>query len=264
MVSMAFIGQKTASAQTLKDAMRLTMAKVRVTQIIDGQTIVVNNTTTIHLPMIYIPWDSPQDPGLGMKRAKDYLEKSLKDRFVRVYQVRDQKRGQVNSMGHVQGFVERDDNLWIQKDLVEKGLAFVYPTSDHFENVSVLYEAEDLARADKAGFWSDPKWAVVADSEASTLKDRFAIVEGKIEKVVTRNNTIYFNFERDWKTDFTFAVESSKRRDFARAGANPMQWAGKTVRVRGWIREYNGPFIEVFHPSQVQLVPDENITGDGQ
>lgn len=263
---MAFIGQAYAQTKTddrLKESLRLTMPKARVTQVIDGQTLVVNNTTTISLPMLYIPWDSPQEPGEGMKRAKDFLGEELKDRFVRIYQIRDQKRGQENNMGHVQGFIVRDDGVWIQEAMALKGLAFVYPTQDHFEFADDLYKVEAEARDNKTGFWEDPKWAVVSDEEAKTLEDRFAIVEGKVEKVATRNNTIYLNFDRDWRDDFTIAIESFRRRDFAKAGANPMQWSGETVRVRGWIRDYNGPFIEIFHPSQIEVI-EEPIVKDAE
>lgn len=254
---MAFI--TTTNAQTSKDDrmktdLRLTMPKARVTQVIDGQTFVVNNATTITMPMMYIPWENPQTPGENMRKAKDFLEKELKDRFVRIYQVRDQKRGQLNSMGHTQGFVMRDDGVWIQEAMVLKGLAFAYPTQDHFEFAADLYKVEAEARESKQGLWADPKWDVVSDKEANTLKDRFAIVEGRVFKVATRSNTIFLNFDRDHRTDFTVAIESFRRRDFSRAGANPMHWSGKTIRVRGWLRDYNGPFMEIYHPAQVEVV----------
>lgn len=266
---MAFIGQayaQTATDDRMKKLLRLTMPKARVTQIIDGQTFVVNNTTTISLPILYIPQENPQTPSEGMRLAKEFLEKELKDRFVRIYQIRDQKRGQTNNMGHVQAYVVRDDGVWIQEAMALKGLAFVYPTQDHFELVEDLYKVEDEARENKQGFWQDPKWAIVSDKEAATLKDRFAIVEGRVFKAATRNNTIYLNFDRDWRTDFTIGIESFRRREFSRAGANPMQWSGKNIRVRGWIRDFNGPYIEIYHPSQIQVIdtltvndPDESV-----
>ena len=254
---MSFLGQVFAQDFVLKDKLRLTMPKARVTQIVDGVTIIVNNTTTLNIPMLYIPMETPQEAGEGMRRAKDYLDETLKDRFIRVYQVRDQNRGQANAMGHVQAYIERDDGLWIQRDMAQKGLAFVYPSQSHYDFANVLLAAEAKARADKVGFWADEKWNVMSDIEAKSLDNRFAIVEGIIEKIVTRNNTIYLNFERDWKTDFTIAIDSAKRRDFARAGANPMQWQGKKVRVRGWLRQYNGPYIEIFHPSQIELITED-------
>lgn len=254
---MSFLGRVNAQEVDLKNALRLTMPKARVTQVVDGVTVIVNNATTLNIPMLYIPWDSPQDAGIGMLRAKEYLDKTLQDRFIRVYQVRDQKRGQANAMGHIQAYIERDDGLWIQQDMVKNGLAFVYPSQSHYDFANDLLKAESIARNEKAGFWADEKWNVMTDQEAKSLDNRFAIVEGVIEKIVTRNNTIYLNFERDWKTDFTIAIDSAKRRDFARAGANPMQWQGKKVRVRGWLRQYNGPYIEIYHPSQIEVLKDK-------
>lgn len=214
---MAFIGQaygQTVTDDRLKTLLRLTMPKARVTQVIDGQTLIVNNTTTVSLPMLYIPWESPQKPGEGMRRAKDFLDAELKDRFVRIYQIRDQRRGQTNAMGHVQGFVVREDGLWMQHAMAEKGLAFVYPTQDHFEFAAELYAAEAKAREAKAGFWEDPKWAIADEEESKTLSNRFAIVEGEIDRVATQSNTIYLNFDRDWRNDFTIGIASFRRRDF--------------------------------------------------
>jgi micrococcal nuclease len=29
---------------------------------------------------------------------------------------------------------------------------------------------------------------------------------------------------------------------------------GKTIRVRGWVRNYNGPLIEITHPQQIEVL----------
>ena len=29
---------------------------------------------------------------------------------------------------------------------------------------------------------------------------------------------------------------------------------GKRIRVRGWLRSYNGPVIDVTHPEQIELL----------
>jgi hypothetical protein len=34
----------------------------------------------------------------------------------------------------------------------------------------------------------------------------------------------------------------------------PTSLAGRLLRVRGWLREWNGPMIEATHPEQIELL----------
>jgi len=74
--------------------------------------------------------------------------------------------------------------------------------------------------------------------------------------VASRNNVIYLNFGDDWRTDFTVAASSQLRRDFSKAGINVMQLGGQKIRARGWVRDYNGAYLEVFHPSQIEVLAE--------
>lgn len=251
----------------LRQVMRLTKPKVKVTQVINADTIVVNNDETVHLPAIYIPVKSHEQTGEAVQNAKKFLEDSLLDKSVSIYQVRDQNRGQKNSLGHLEGYIVREDNLFVQEEMIKQGLAFAYPTQSHFEVADKLYAAEEIARDNKAGIWAGSDWAILNDQQAKEIKvERFAIVEGIIRGVASRNNIIYLNFERDWREDFTISVDSSLRREFSKHGHNLMQMNNQAVRVRGWMREYNGPYIEIFHPTQLEILngfkADQTIEDD--
>jgi hypothetical protein len=80
------------------------------------------------------------------------------------------------------------------------------------------------------------------------------IVEGKVESVATKNNRTYINFGKDWRTDFTVSIKSGDKRDFSKRGINPLDWGGKHIRVRGWLDEYNGPYIQINHPESVEIL----------
>ena len=238
----------------LRQHLRLTKPKANVTQVIDGETFIINNTETIHLPAIYIPVDNRGVTNNAMAAAKEFLEKELSGKAVSIYQVRDPRRGQTNSLGHAEGYVLREDGWFVQEEIVKNGLAFAYPTQSHYEFADKLYIAEENARDAKVGLWSDPQWAIMTDQQAKQIStERFVIIEGVVKGVATKNNVIYLNFERDWRKDFTVAVDSSLRRDFSKYGINLMQMINKPVRVRGWVRDYNGPYMEIFHPSQMEL-----------
>ena len=255
-MSMAQIGQGNNIQNLITEKLRLTMPKVRVTQVIDGQTLIVNNTTTIHLPAIYIPWETHDDQGIYGKNAKDILEKEFMDKFVRIFQVRDQERGQFNALGHTEGYMVREDGLLAQSLLVSNGLAFAYPSQSHFDLADILFKDESTAREKKLGLWADEKNFQILDAETAKTSEmnRFAIIESVLQNVVSRDNVIYLNFERDWKTDTSIAMDSGLRRDFSKAGINVMQLNGQKIRARGWLRDYNGPYIEIFHPSQIEVI----------
>ena len=43
-------------------------------------------------------------------------------------------------------------------------------------------------------------------------------------------------------------------RNFTENGLDPMKWNNKHVQVRGYIRSYNGPFMEINHREALILL----------
>src|SRR5262249_27340088 len=82
----------------------------------------------------------------------------------------------------------------------------------------------------------------------------FQIVEGKVLNASVRGGRGYVNFGRDWRTDFTVTVSPTDLKAFKAAGIDPADYAGKTVRVRGWIDRMNGFEIEVASPSTIETI----------
>jgi endonuclease YncB( thermonuclease family) len=257
-MTMAQIGHAQSVNDKYRQILTLEMSKARVTQVIDGETMIVNNTDTLHLPAIYIPWETFKEKGEYHAAAKKYLEDNFLNEFVRVYQVRNDELGLNNALGHLSSYVVNEAGVMAQLALVGEGLAFAYPSQSHHILADELYAAEDAARKAEKGLWADEKWAILTAEKANETAERndFAIVEGTIRKVASRNNVIYLNFDDDWRDDFTIAMNSGLRRDFARNDINVMQLSGQKVRVRGYLRSYNGGFIEIFHPSQMEVVEE--------
>ena len=85
----------------------------------------------------------------------------------------------------------------------------------------------------------------------------FALVEGKVVSVRESGATIYVNFGRRWSTDFTVTILKRNARNFTAAGIEPKTLAGRRVRVRGWIEERGGPWIEAVRPEQIELTDRE-------
>lgn len=234
--------------------LKVTQARARVDDVIDGVTIVTNDGKKVRLSGIWVPWDTPDDPGDNVKKAATLLSKAALGRYVRLYQTRDEKTGRENRIGQTLAQVEREDGLWLQGALLYAGLATVMTTPGNPECAARMYALEADARKRKAGLWADPRWAVLTPEQAHDYVNEYRVIEGKVFSTAMKNNTFFINFGRDWRSDFTVAVPSDKRLGFSRQGVNLMGLNGKTVRVRGWIRNYNGPFIEISHPQQIEVL----------
>ncbi len=64
----------------------------------------------------------------------------------------------------------------------------------------------------------------------------------------------YLNFAEDYKTDFTITISPRNLKSFSDGGIIPKDFAGRRVRVRGWLRWSNGPMIDVTHPEQIEVL----------
>jgi hypothetical protein len=120
-----------------------------------------------------------------------------------------------------------------------------------------LLAEEQAARAAKLGLWGEAYYVISkAEDPAEVLKDRgrFALVEGKVLSVRESGGTIYVNFGRRWSDDFTVTIAKRNERAFAAAGLQPKSLAGRRVRIRGWIEERGGPWVDAARPEQIEIV----------
>ena len=66
--------------------------------------------------------------------------------------------------------------------------------------------------------------------------------------------TVYLNFGRDWSRDLTVTIGIADVEVFEAEGGPLDILAGQRVRVRGWLRQWDGPWIRVDHPEQIELL----------
>jgi endonuclease YncB( thermonuclease family) len=122
-----------------------------------------------------------------------------------------------------------------------------------------LLTAERAARASKLGLWDVPYYEIrQAGQPAQVLvgRGRFALVEGRVVSVRESGATIYLNFGRRWSEDFTVTILKRNERLFSASGRAPKTLEGRRVRIRGWIEERGGPWIEASRPEQIEIAED--------
>jgi Staphylococcal nuclease homologue len=153
--------------------------------------------------------------------------------------------------------IEDGAERWFQADLVRAGRAQVGTRIGEAACARALFAAEHSARNAKLGLWADPYYVMnKAEDPVEILRQRgrFALVEGKVLSVRESGGTIYVNFGRRWSEDFTVTIARRNERAFSTAGLEPKKLAGRRVRIRGWIEERGGPWVDAARPEQIEVL----------
>lgn len=148
------------------------------------------------------------------------------------------------------------DGRWIQGALLEAGMARVYSFADNRAAVGQMLALERAARAAGRGIWGHAFYAVRSAERADQWLGGFELVEGRVHAVGRGGGRTYLNFAEDWRSDFTVSLDRDAQARFAEAGIDLDAFAGKQVRVRGWLKSYNGPMIEATHPEQIEVLEE--------
>jgi micrococcal nuclease len=247
-----------------------------VKKVIDPYRMELDDGRIIYLASIDVPDMDSYDAGPVSVAAKELLSDLFVGRNVRIYQLRQNTEARINRMDqHMAYVIDEKDNIWAQGALLSRGLARVRTTLLYRDLASEMLALEKQARQNvqneentgekeqPVNLWHNEENQIYTPETALDAPHRFQIVEGEILKVATVKNTIYLNFGNDWKNDFTVTMDSTARRLFSKEGFDPLSWTGKTVRVRGWIDEYNGPYIELDHPQRIEFIePTDSLQNE--
>lgn len=248
-----------SEAALVKDLLFVTEA--RVASVIDGDTIVLEDGREVRLVGIQAP-KLPLGRG-GFKawpladEARSALRDLVQDREVGLFTggaARDRH-------GRILAHVLRTDDLWVQGEMLRRGLARVYSFPDNRAMIAPMLALEEGARQRQAGVWSHPFYAIRDKTTVARRVDNFEIVEDVVFSVETVRGVTFLNFEQDWRRDFTVKIDAKTARLFDRYSIALAELAGVRIRVRGWVKWENGPMIEVTHPEQLNVIPAEAEKG---
>jgi len=159
----------------------------------------------------------------------------------------DRVRAQVFASG-------TDNRTWLQKRLLELGLARVAIAPDRVECADELYGFEVEARAARKGLWSAPAYAIRSPESLKGDTGTFQIVEGRVLSVVMNNGRALLNFGQDWHNSLTAVISHDDLLNFDKSGVDPHGYEGKTIRVRGIVQQQNGPTIAIANPQSIEVV----------
>lgn len=250
---------------------------VRIAGVVDGDTLVLDDGREVRLKGIQAPKLPLGRSGFEAWPLADEAKARLevlangKPAQLRYGGARRDRHGRV--LAHV--FVpQAGQHVWLQRRLLDDGLARVYTFKDNRACAAELLTTERAARAAARGIWSEPFYAIREAADADDLNrllGRFEIVEGVVQSAALVRGKLFLNFGQDYRSDFTVTVGERDIRIFLQderwsellqggeERSRPIeQLAGKQLRMRGWLSRNNGPEIVATHPEQIEFTGDQN------
>ncbi len=220
---------------------------VYVEHVVDGDTLRLDNRDLVRLIGVNAP-ELRHDQHAAeayARQATDALADLVEDREVRL------KPGvkRLDRYKRRLAYVFLPDGTDVQKQLLERGLAFVIAVPPDSAHADAYLAAENRARDAGRGLWArvdrlfkDPK------SLAARDKGRFRLVKGKVTRVIRAKNNIYLRLG----DSFGVRIPQSVWREHWRG--NPDRLRGKTIEVRGWIGQNRYGFtLPVRHPVMIRI-----------
>ncbi|MCC2113233.1 MAG: thermonuclease family protein, partial [Hyphomicrobiales bacterium] len=152
--------------------------------------------------------------------------------------------------------VTTGDGRWLQQHLVAEGDAVVAPDVETDTCTESLLVAERKARAESAGGWSTGAFRVFDAGEPARIDavGQYVIVSGRVMSVGHTYDTVFLNFGRNWKNDFTITISRDMLPAFRSSRVAPEDLAGRMIRVRGLLRLSGGPAIALFRPEAIEIM----------
>ena len=229
-------------------------ASAVVADVVDGDTVVLDDGTEVRLVGIQAPKlplgraDFETQP-LAPEAKAAMRELALGQRVTLYY------GGQpVDRWSRALAHLRDERGRWLQGEMLSRGLARVYSFADNRAMVAEMLTLERVARGAGRGIWAHPFYAVRSALETPRFIDSFQIIEGRVVSASIIKGRAYMNFGDDWREDFTVTVAPRDMSLFREAGLDIEALSGQRVRVRGWLKHFNGPQIEATHPEQIEVL----------
>ncbi len=234
--------------------------KGTVTQIVDGDTLMLDNGLIVRLVGTQAPHLALGREGLTDWPKADESKQALSDLTLNKPVLLRYGGEEKDRYGRLLGqlFITGGaSDIWVQQQMLLTGWARVYSFPDNRACLADMFAAEIKARTQRLGIWTDAYYRVRrADRPAdfAQLSGHYELVEGRVLQTEKTGGRVYLNFGRYFKEDFTAVIESRALKLFAAESLDPLQLSGALVRVRGWVDLQDGPRIEITHPEQIEVL----------
>ena len=220
---------------------------------LSGEALSLDDGRTLRLEGIKV---APPDARMRAEAAKQQLGQLAQGKILTVTDARTDRYGRIS--GDVAASADGGP-IMLQDELLKEGLAYVYPSRGNEPRLDAMRSIETEARAAKKGIWGDTTYADVSPTQMKGDNGRigsFAFVRGAVTDAKLAKNMVYLSFGKDEQTNFTVAIAARDLYMWQTVKLDPLTYAGKIIRVRGWVEKRDGPVITVTHPAQIDILGD--------
>ncbi len=220
------------------------------------QTLHLADGRFVRLAEIFVP--PLVSPGSGFdpsSAAMAYLRSATVGRKVEVKFGGTQRDRYGVYIAHV--YIAGDPHIWVQEALVSSGYAQAFPQIDNHACSEQLRSSEAKARDGKRGHWGLAFFKVLRANDPRSilnLVQTYQIVEGKIDHASESGGRLTIHFSGEGKYGFAAILEPAAKKRFADK-PDADNWAGLSLRIRGWIDRKRGPAISVTQSEQIEFLP---------
>ncbi len=217
----------------------------QVRDVVDGMTLNLADGRVLRLVGI----DAPLRGALA-QQAKAALDQLVSGRAVDLRfagNPRD-RRGRVLAQIFAGG-------LWVQGELVRRGLARVRGAADNRVGVPEMLVLERQARRYHRGIWFDQAYAVLRAEDAVRSAGTFQLVRFTVAEVASGAAQTRLSASADGRGVLVLTVAAPVMKLCRDAGLDLAALKGKRVLVRGFIDGKLRPAIAITFPEQIEVLP---------
>lgn len=151
--------------------------------------------------------------------------------------------------------VQAFGTVWLQIELLKRGLARVSVMPDRQECSPDLYDAEIEARAAHRGLWTLPEFAVRDAASLEAPAGSFQIAQGRIVNVASHDGRVFLDFSEDYRKGFSAIIAPEDRKAFRNNDPVLEELVGREIRVRGIVENFNGRReMTLSNPRQIEVL----------
>jgi endonuclease YncB( thermonuclease family) len=217
--------------------------QAEISEVVDAATIALADGRKLRLAGIEVP-----TRGTLARQAKAAVIEILSGGTIdlRVAGNPSDRQGRVLAQVYV-------GSLWVQAELVRRGLARVRGAPDSRVGIADLLKFERQARRYHRGVWSDRAYAVLTADDAARSAGTFQLVGFTAAEIVNTSGQIYVRSDAD-RSAFALTIAPAAVKLCRESGLDPMELKGKRLLVRGFIDGSQRPTIAITYPEQIEIL----------
>jgi endonuclease YncB( thermonuclease family) len=235
-------------------------------RVLDGRTFLLDDGREVRLAAIEVPMvQAPRE--LNASPEGDEAKSALAGFLAGAQLILRRAEVPSDRYGRIVAYAvaaRGDSEQLLQEQLISAGFARVGDRVGSRDCATELLHSENTAREARLGLWARSFYSPLqADHPADILvqRGRFAVVNGTVVSVHESGATVYVNFGRHWSEDFSVTIRKRNEASFAAANLDLKRFAGRRLRIRGWVEARGGagggpwhaPWIEAVYPGQIEI-----------